>query len=132
MDILGTVSKMMGGGDTEHGGSLAAISHLIQGHGGLGGLLEKFNSAGLGDKVKSWIGLGQNQLLAPEDVERVIGAPVLDRIAKTTGMDKSALCGKLAEYLPKVIDKLTPTGQVPPDATVAHLLESLGRNAEAR
>ena len=48
MDIFGTVSKMMGGGDAEHGGSLAAISPLIQGQGGLGGLVEKLKGAGLG------------------------------------------------------------------------------------
>jgi uncharacterized protein YidB (DUF937 family) len=136
MDLFGTVSKMLGGGggavDAEHGGSLAAISHLIQGQGGLDGLLEKFKGAGLGDKVKSWIGLGPNQTITPEEVERVVGAPVLDRIAATTGMDKSALCAKLSEYLPKVIDKLTPTGQVPPDSAVAHLLEAFGNNTEAR
>ena len=72
------------------------------------GLIEKFKSAGLGDKVKSWIGLGANQEITPADIERVLGAPVLDRIAATTGMDKATLCAKLAEYLPKVIDKLTP------------------------
>ena len=80
--------------------------------------------------MKSWIGLGPNQSITSEEVERVVGAPVLDRIAATTGMEKSALCAKLSEYLPKVIDKLTPTGQVPPDSTVAHLLEALGKNTE--
>jgi uncharacterized protein YidB (DUF937 family) len=130
MDVLGTISKMFGGGDAGQGDSLAAISHLVQGQGGLDGLLEKFKSAGMGDKVKSWIGLGPNQTITAADVERVIGAPVLDRIAAATGMDKSVLSAKLSEYLPKVIDKLTPTGQVPPDATVAHLLEGLAKNTE--
>jgi uncharacterized protein YidB (DUF937 family) len=137
MDLFGTISKMVGGGagaDGSDGGgdALAAISHLIQGHGGLGGLLEKFKSAGLADKVKSWIGLGPNQEITAAEVERVLGGPVLDKIAATTGIDKAVLSAKLSEYLPKVIDKLTPTGQVPPDAAVTTLLEALEANTETK
>ena len=131
MDLFGSISKMVGGGDADSGGSLAAISHLIQGQGGLGGLIEKFKGAGFGDKVKSWIGVGPNQEITAADIERVLGGPVLDKIAAKTGIDKAVLSAKLSEYLPKVIDKLTPTGEVPPDATVTKLLEALGANTAA-
>lgn len=48
----------------DQGGSLGIMMgfvFLIQSQGGIHGLVNKFNSAGLGDKVRSWIGNGPNQ-----------------------------------------------------------------------
>ena len=41
--------------------------------GGLGGLLEKLQSAGHGDAVKSWLGPGQNQPIEPGQLGSALG-----------------------------------------------------------
>ena len=128
MGLLDQIGGMMGG-KSEGAGMMPAVSELIRGHGGLGGLLEKLRGAGLADHVKSWVGMGPNKTLTPDDVERAIGSERLEGLASALHLDKAAVVGKLAEYLPKVIDKLTPTGQVPPDATVSQLLEGMEKNS---
>ena len=45
--------------------------------GGLGGLVEKFQQAGLGDVVGSWIGTGQNQPISADQLSSVLGSDAL-------------------------------------------------------
>jgi uncharacterized protein YidB (DUF937 family) len=47
------------------------------GAGGLGGLVAKFQQAGLGDVVSSWIGSGQNQAISPDQLGQVLGQDTL-------------------------------------------------------
>ena len=67
-DVLGGLLGQGQGG--AQAGSLGGLSALLpvvvgmlannsQGGGGLGGLMEKFNQAGLGDVMGSWIGSGR-------------------------------------------------------------------------
>lgn len=69
--------------------------------GGLGGLVEKFNQAGHGDVISSWIGSGENQPVSQGQLQDVLG--------NLSG----PLMAMLPALLPMVIDKLTPDGQVP-------------------
>ena len=41
--------------------------------GGLGGLVEKFNQAGHGDVISSWIGSGENQPVSQGQLQDVLG-----------------------------------------------------------
>ena len=45
----------------------------MQAEGGLGGLLSKFNQAGLGDQVASWVGTGQNLPVSADQLGQVLG-----------------------------------------------------------
>lgn len=81
--------------------------------GGLGGLVEKFQQAGLGDVVGSWIGTGQNQPISADQLSSVLGSDALSGLAAKLGVDPSEAAGQLAQVLPGLVDHLTPAGQAP-------------------
>ena len=78
--------------------------------GGLNGLAEKFNQAGLGDVMNSWIGSGENKPISADQMSQVLGNDTLSRAASQLGLDPSQLSGQLSAMLPGLIDKLTPHG----------------------
>jgi len=81
--------------------------------GGLGGLVAKFQQAGLGDVVRSWIGNGQNQPVSGDQLTNVLGADTMTGLAEKLGMSQDDAAGQLSNILPGLIDKLTPQGQAP-------------------
>lgn len=83
------------------------------GQGGLGGLMAKFQQAGLGDVVGSWVGSGQNQPVSGEQLTDVLGADTMAGLAEKLGMSQGDAAGQLSGVLPGLIDKLTPQGQAP-------------------
>jgi uncharacterized protein YidB (DUF937 family) len=96
-----------------------ALMSLLGGQGqvgGIGGLVQRFEQAGLGNVAQSWIGNGANQPVNAEQVGRALGPETVQNIARETGLSPDSLLGRLAELLPGVIDKLTPNGQAA-DAT---------------
>ena len=82
-------------------------------HGGLQGLIAKFQQGGLGDVVSSWVGKGENLPITGEQLSSVLGNDVLAGLASQFGINTSELAGQLSSLLPGVVDKLTPDGQVP-------------------
>ncbi len=126
MSLMDTVKQMMGaGGGGEGGGMFNAVQALIQKSGGLNGLLQKFNASGLQGAVKSWIGLGKNEDVTGDQVESAVGTDQIAEIAAKLGIDKETAKAKLAEILPKVVDKLTPAGEVPQEGVVGQALSAL-------
>ena len=83
------------------------------GHGGLGGLMEKFQQAGLGDAAKSWVGSGENHAVTGDQMTSALGADTISDMAAKMGMSNSDAAGSLASMLPGLIDKLTPHGEAP-------------------
>lgn len=81
--------------------------------GGLTGLVERFQEAGLGNVIHSWIGTGQNAPVTAEQMEQVLGEGHLQQIAEETGLPHPAVAERLSAMLPDLIDKLTPAGHVP-------------------
>ncbi|MFI0546547.1 MAG: YidB family protein [Brachymonas sp.] len=81
--------------------------------GGLNGLVAKFQEAGLGDAVQSWIGSGTNQAISGEQLSSVLGSDFVSQLAQKTGMANSEAAGGLAQMLPQLINTLTPNGQAP-------------------
>ncbi len=82
-------------------------------HGGLGGLIGKFQQAGLGDVVGSWVGSGPNQSVSGEQLTDVLGSDAMASIAEKLGVNPQEAAGQLSSILPGLIDKLTPQGQTP-------------------
>lgn len=109
------------------GPMLAIIIGMLQKQGGLGGILDKFRGAGLGQKADSWVGTGPNQALNPDEVERALGPEELQQIADKTGMTVEQVRAKLAESLPEIINHVTPDGAVPDDDTLGGRLDKLGK-----
>src|SRR6516225_10791421 len=81
--------------------------------GGLGGLLEKLQSAGHGETVKSWLGPGQNQPIQPGQLQSALGQKTVSEAAQQAGMTDQDFLSQLAQALPQFVDKLTPNGRIP-------------------
>ena len=82
-------------------------------HGGLGGLVSKFQQAGLGDVVSSWIGNGQNQPVTGDQLTQVLGSGAVANIASKLGVSPDQAAGQLSSILPALVNHLTPNGQAP-------------------
>ena len=84
--------------------------------GGLDGLIDQFKQSGLEDVIKSWIGTGQNQAISPTQLRQAIGQNTVNDLSRQTGAPADDLLSQLSRYLPGVIDRLTPNGQLPSQA----------------
>ena len=123
--LLGIVLGML----TNRGGGDAGAASGMGGIGGLGDLLAKFQQAGLGDAVASWVGTGQNMPVSGAQVEGALGTDLLSQIARQIGLPQGEVAGHLSQMLPQVVDRLTPNGQVPDggvDASALPGFEGLG------
>ena len=104
--------------DTANAGNNPLVGALMsllanQNQGGLAGLVQRFAGAGLGDIVNSWVSTGQNKPVTPQQVGQGLGQDTINQLAQKTGMAHEDVKSKLAQLLPQLVDKLTPTGQVP-------------------
>ncbi len=126
--ILGAVS---GKGDASQGGTalVGVLSAVLAQNGGVQGLANKFSQGGHGGAFSSWVGTGENQPISGNQIQNVLGSEQVKGLAAKMGVDPAQASHVLAEYLPKVIDKLTPGGKVDPMADhqqgLANLLPSL-------
>jgi uncharacterized protein YidB (DUF937 family) len=81
--------------------------------GGLGDVLKQLQQGGQADTANSWVGKGPNKAIAPGDLASALGADQIDQIATQSGMSRDDLLNGLSQYLPQVIDHLTPDGRLP-------------------
>ena len=96
------------------GGEIASVvNKLIADQGGVAGLVSKFEAGGLGDTVKSWVGTGPNLPVSPDQVHQALGGDLMQQLASKTGLSTQDLAHKLSQFLPDVVDKLTPGGVIP-------------------
>jgi uncharacterized protein YidB (DUF937 family) len=113
---------------------IGILSGLLTQSGGLQGLASKFSQSGQGDAFSSWVGMGENQSISSNQIQEALGSDQIRAIAARMGVDPDLASNFLAEYLPKIVDKLTPTGKVDPSADsqqglaalLPSLLQSLG------
>lgn len=80
---------------------------------GLNDLLSGFDAKGMGDKVKSWVGPGSNVALTTDEVREALGKDKLESLALRSKLSVEEVTSKLAVELPKLVDKLTPDGELP-------------------
>lgn len=81
--------------------------------GGLHGLVDRFQEAGLGNVIGSWIGSGQNVPITGEQMQQALGGGQLQQIAEEIGLPQEEIANRLSEVLPDLVDKLTPAGHIP-------------------
>jgi len=107
---MGLLDGILGGAV---GASLiSAANTLIEKNGGIEGLVAKFNEKGFAPIIQSWVSTGENQPIAPEQVQHAVGHDFLSELAAKAGITPEELSAKLAEILPGAVDKLTPTGKI--------------------
>jgi uncharacterized protein YidB (DUF937 family) len=111
------LQSLLGGAKTPNTGFLEeGIKVLLNPKGragGLPGLLEMFKNKGLGDIVQSWISTGPNKKISARKIKKGLGPDLLEQLAGATGLSKGAASSQLAKYMPYIINKLTPQGEIP-------------------
>ena len=90
--------------------------------GGLNDLLKQFQQNGHGDAVDSWVGTGPNKSIAPKDLGQALGSEQVNAVLAQTGMSREELLSALSQYLPQVVDRLTPQGRLPTDQEAQRML----------
>src|SRR4029079_17495082 len=89
---------------------MSALDSLLEQHGGdLQQLAEKLEASVLGDKVKSWVGVGPNEPIGVDDVKKAFG-PKVGEIAAKLGIGENEGAEHVAQEPPAAVDKATPAG----------------------
>jgi len=115
------------GQQSEHAGALTAIMGYVNSPqvGGIAGLEKMFQQGGLGDVFKSWVSTGQNLPISPEALQNVLHSGALQEAAQKAGIDSNQLTGMMSTLLPHLVDKLTPSGQIPDAGALQSMLKGL-------
>ncbi len=113
----GILSSMLGGG--QQGGALNSGMGGSLGGGGLGGLLQQFEQAGLGNVAQSWVGNGPNQPVSPGQLQNVFGQDKVNDMAGQAGMQPGDFLSQLSQHLPNAVDGMTPNGRLPDEGSVS-------------
>lgn len=132
MGILDSALNALGGNRSQDGGTqerlIQAALALLADNGqndGLHGLVERFQEAGLGNTISSWIGSGPNVPITAEQVQEALGDGRLQQVAEETGLTENETAQHLSQLLPTLVDSLTPAGHLPQGGlgTMSTLLE---------
>lgn len=87
--------------------------------GGLGDLLNQLQQSGHGDAANTWVGKGENKAIAPGDLANALGADQIESLSAQSGLSRDELLSGLSQYLPQVVDHLTPDGRLPTEQEIA-------------
>jgi outer membrane protein OmpA-like peptidoglycan-associated protein/uncharacterized protein YidB (DUF937 family) len=123
--ITNEVAERFGLGDKAGSLLTALLTYIAGGEaGGLGGFLSRFQSAGLGELVASWVGSGDNTPLTEDQLTGALGGDALGQMAAHAGLSEDAAKPALAYMIPQVVDKLSPDGVAPtslPEAVLSFI-----------
>src|SRR5215472_4585221 len=114
MSIFDTIGSPLGKSDNSPMSvPEALVAALGSQDGGLGSLVQKFEGAGLGSVISSWIGKGENQPVAPDALHGILGSDLVQQISAKTGLPINELLPQIAQHLPGIVSGITPNGQLP-------------------
>ncbi|WP_420936738.1 YidB family protein [Actinobacillus pleuropneumoniae] len=114
-NILGSIaSSVLSGGNGNQSTALQLIQALLQSQGGVEGVIAKLQQGGLDDLLKTRISADEeNAPVSGEQIANVFGQENLQAAAQEAGVEEKDAGDLLAEFLPKIVDTLTPDGQLP-------------------
>jgi uncharacterized protein YidB (DUF937 family) len=133
-DILGSV---LGGGSAGGGALGGGLGDLLKGGlggalaggaagsilgGGLNDLLKQLQDGGQREAADSWVSKGPNREVAPNDLAGALGADQINMMMQQSGLSRQELLEGLSQYLPGMVDQLTPDGRMPSDDELRRLL----------
>ena len=96
------------------GGAVGAVISMLQSHpGGIGGVMQQFESSGLSGVAQSWLGGGQNQAVSPDQVQSALGPGAIGQVASMLGVSQDQAASHVSQFLPMIMDHLSPGGQAP-------------------
>lgn len=136
--LLGAASQAMGGQAPAQGASpwIGMISSVLSNgsvQGGLGGVLQQLQASGLADHVASWVSNGNNQPVSAEQITQALGGAggLLAQLAQHAGTTPEEASAQLSQWLPHIVDHLSPNGQMPDLGSLGSLLGQLAKPAGA-
>ena len=113
MSLFGDIAGSLLGQGAE-GGVAGHLTQVINEQaGGIGGLAQRFQQAGLGDVMQSWIGSGPNASVSPDQLHGALGSDLVQQLTQRTGLPVGQLMPLIAQFLPGLVDSATPGGQLP-------------------
>ncbi len=110
MSLFNQIASLLGG---EKINQFKTVLEWVENQGGIEGLVKQFNSAGLSELIQSWISTGSNLPINAEQIVQVFSSPVINELAAKINMNTAEASDMAAQYLPKLVDKLTPEGVIP-------------------
>lgn len=114
---------------------LPIVLSYIQKNGGLSGVLGKFNHHGMSNKVQSWVNIDvDNDGIDAGDIQRLFDEQEIQAACKKTGASQTEVCQGIAELLPKVVNELTPQGDLSTEQEandeIAQILAQMNANKQ--
>ncbi|GAB1672791.1 YidB family protein [Mannheimia haemolytica] len=111
-NILGPLASSVLSGNNQSTAT-QLIQNLLASQGGIEGLIAKFQQGGLDDVLRTWISSDEdNAPVSGEQISNVFGQENIQNVAQEAGVDAADASDLLAQFLPKIVDTLTPNGNV--------------------
>jgi uncharacterized protein YidB (DUF937 family) len=126
-DMLG---GLLGGSSNRSGAAPGGMGDILGGllggagagtalNGGLGNLLNDLQNSGQGWVAQSWVSRDTNEPIEPQDLGRALGTDTIDALSARTGLAQDELLAGLSQYLPQMVDQMTPDGRLPTEEEAA-------------
>lgn len=113
MSLLENLQKEALSALASNSNMIESMESLLEQAGGLFGLLSKFQDADLKEQVQSWISTGANLPISANQIQNALGSPIVQNMAQKLGVNPDTAAQMISEYLPKLVDMITPNGQMP-------------------
>lgn len=130
--LLGAAQQAAGAQQQQAAGGGVDWAALITGllangsvQGGLAGMLAQLQAGGLGEQLQSWISTGANLPVSGEQLSSALGGDLLAQLAGHAGVSTAEAGHQLSQWLPQIVDHLSPNGQLPDAGGLAGLLGQL-------
>jgi uncharacterized protein YidB (DUF937 family) len=101
---LGNIAQGIGGS------ALAGQLMKALGPAVLSTAIEQLNQNGMGAKVNSWLGRGENQPITPDEIRQGLNNATLQQMAQQLGIPVGQIADVLAQHLPATVDHASQGG----------------------
>lgn len=106
--------------------ALAPLLAKLLKNGGLSKMVQGAQASGLSAEADSWVGTGGNAPVSGQEIRGVVGDGAVDELAQNAGISHDQAADVLAQVVPKVVNRLTPDGQLPADDDLDQLVAKFG------
>ena len=121
MGLFDSIAKNVLGGMTggQNDKMTDALGGILNQVGGIQGLLGKAKEMGIEQTVSSWVSTGENEPVSPDQIHNLLGQDTVQGVAQKMGFNVQQILPMLSQFMPMIIDQLTPKGQIDQGATSA-------------
>lgn len=90
------------------------VGYIFKQPGGVAGLVNRFEQAGLGDHARSWLdGSPQMRTVDPNQIRSALGSEEVEELAQRSGVGSKMIAPLLATVLPLLLRTVTSGGAMP-------------------